>query len=64
MQQGQPTYDLSRPNHWAPANTFAQLNIELIRTLASDAVALRWKTGNFFNQRFGPEKKTTPAAKP
>ena len=60
----QPTDDLSRPIHWASAATFAQINTELIRTLANDAVAPAWKPGDFFNQRFGPEKKTAPAAKP
>lgn len=60
----QPTDDLSRPIHWASAATFAQINTELIRTVANDTVAPAWKPGDFFNQRFGPEKKPAPAAKP
>jgi hypothetical protein len=51
-----PADDLTRPIHWASATAFAQLQAELIRTIANDPVAPTWKPGDFFGTMFGSER--------
>lgn len=59
-----PSDDLSLPIHWPSAASLSQLATELIRSVTNDSTPPAWNPGDFFSQRFGPEKKTPPAPKP
>ena len=52
-----PSDDLSQSIHWASAADFAEIAVELTRTIANDAAAPSWLPGDFFGTRFGPEAR-------
>lgn len=51
-----PSDDLTRSIHWPSATAFAELQTELIRTIANDPIAPTWKPGDFFGTKFGSER--------